>query len=265
MSTPIRRNKETITELLLDAGNSRLKWTVVRGGRRLAGGAVGYAPRTGFESRLRRVLRAARGCRRVRVASVAGTAIARDLRRHLRAAGLPAPQFVRVTRRSHGVVNAYAEPWRLGVDRWVALIGARARYPGRALCLASVGTALTLDLLDAAGRHRGGAIAPGPELMQRALLERTAGIRRRARGGARAGRSLYTRDTRAAIEAGALLACAALIERAVGTATRRLGHRPLLLLAGGGARALQPLLRTRWRRDDELVMRGLQVLAGGDQ
>ncbi|MFO1400670.1 MAG: type III pantothenate kinase [Steroidobacteraceae bacterium] len=254
--------KDTIQQLLLDAGNSRLKWAVARGGRLRARGALPYAPRAGFEAGLRRLVRRASGCGRVLVASVAGAAVERDLRRALRRAGLPPAEFVRVGRRAAGVVNAYEEPWRLGGDRWVALIGAQARHPGRALCVASVGTALTLDLLGADGRHRGGAIAPGPELMVRALLDRTAGIRRRARGGAGAGRSLYTRATRAAIEAGARHACAALIERAVDEGGRRLRRRPLLLLAGGGAARLAPLLRGPRRRDDELVMRGLLVLAG---
>lgn len=253
---------ETISQLLLDAGNTRLKWALVRNERLRARGAIEYTPRTRFESGLRRLLRQAHGCEQVLVSSVAGPGVERELRRALRGAGLPAPRFVRVGRRAGGVVNAYAEPWRLGVDRWVALIGARARYPGRALCLASVGTALTLDLLDASGRHRGGAIAPGPDLMVRALLDRTAGIRRRARGGSGAGRALYTRGTRAAIEAGARHACAALIERAVAEGARRLGRRPDLLLAGGGAAALAPLLRGPRRRDDGLVMRGLLVLAG---
>jgi type III pantothenate kinase len=226
------------------------------------GGALPYAPPARFAAGLRRLRREALGCDRVLVASVASATIERSIRGALRDTARPAPQFVRVARRSCGVVNAYAEPWRLGVDRWVALIGARSCLPGRALCIASVGTALTLDLLDAGGRHRGGAIAPGPDLMVRALLERTAGIARRASGGGGAGRSLYTRSTRAAIEAGARHACAALIERAVEEGRRRLGRRPLLLLTGGGAAALAPLLGGPWRRDEGLVMRGLLALSG---
>lgn len=255
---------ETITRLLLDVGNTRLKWTLARGARLGASGAIDCVPPARFESGLRRLVRRAANIEQVWVASVAGRPVERALRSGLRRGGLPAPRFVRVTARAGGVTNAYAEPWRLGVDRWVALLGARARHPGRALCLASVGTALTIDLLDARGRHRGGAIAPGPELMVRALLDRTAGIRRRARGGAGAGRSLYTDSTRAAIEAGARHACAALVERAVEQGARRLGGRPLLLLSGGGVATLAPLLGTPRRRDDALVMRGLLVLAGGD-
>ena len=262
MRPMINSDIDTVTHLLLDAGNTRLKWARARGTRLLGGGALSYAPPARFAVGLRRLRREALGCDRVFVASVASATIERAIRRALRGAGRPVPRFVRVGRRSCGVVNAYAEPWRLGVDRWVALIGARSRLPGRALCIASVGTALTLDLLDAGGRLRGGAIAPGPDLMVRSLLERTAGIARRAGGGAGAGRSLYTRSTRGAIEAGARHACAALIERAVDEGRRRLGRRPLLLLTGGGASGLAPLLGGSWRRDDGLVMRGLLALSG---
>jgi type III pantothenate kinase len=253
---------ETIAGLLLDAGNSRLKWAWVRRGRLQRGGAVAYTPRRQFDSRLRRLLLQASCAGRVLVCSVAGADIDRCIRRAARAAQLPAPQFARSVRRAAGVTNAYVEPWRLGVDRWVAMIGARQLFPGEALCLVSVGTALTLDLLAASGRHRGGAIVPGPALMVQTLLERTAGIRRRARGGAGVGRRLYARDTRAAIEAGARHACVGVVERALAEGERRLGQRPGLVLSGGGAPGLLSLLGGA-RRCDDLVMRGLLALAAG--
>jgi type III pantothenate kinase len=253
---------EIIADLLLDAGNSRLKWAWVRRGQLRRGGAVAYRPRRQFDNRLRLLLRQASGAGRVLICSVAGADIDRCIRRAARAARLPAPQFARSVRRAAGVTNAYVEPWRLGVDRWVAMIGARQLFPGEALCLVSVGTALTLDLLAASGRHRGGAIVPGPALMVQTLLERTAGIRRRGPDGAGAGRSLYARDTRAAIEAGARHACVGIIERALAEGERRLGQRPGLVLSGGGAAGLLSLLGGA-RRCDDLVMRGLLALAAG--
>jgi type III pantothenate kinase len=59
-----------------------------------------------------------------------------------------------------GVINGYAEPGRLGVDRWLALIGAASR--GHRDCVViDAGSAMTVDLLRADGRHLGGAILPG--------------------------------------------------------------------------------------------------------
>jgi type III pantothenate kinase len=164
------------------------------------------------------------------------------------------------------VRNAYREPWRLGVDRWVALLGAHAAYPGRALCIASVGTAITIDLLDARGRHRGGLIAPGPALMIDTLLDRTAGIRRRAGGGAVAAELqaapgvFWARDTRGALLAGARQAAAALISQAPRAARERLGSAPRLLVTGGGTAAIRSLLRPAARYEPDLVLHGLAVL-----
>ena len=69
------------------------------------------------------------------------------------------------------------------------------RAPARPLCLVAVGTAMTIDLLDAKGRHRGGNIIPGPKLMVESLLENTAGIRRRA-GGRKAANNAVARAGR---------------------------------------------------------------------
>jgi type III pantothenate kinase len=182
------------------------------------------------------------------------------------------------------VRNAYAEPWRLGTDRWVALIGAHAAWPGTALCLAGVGSALTIDLLAPHGRHLGGCIAPGPQMMIESLLRETAGIRRRAQLGSaaaiaralspplRRGRArraapaaLFAAATRDALLAGARYACAALIERASQQARERLGMPVQVLLSGGAADAIAPLLRIDCRREEDLVLHGLLALARAGQ
>ncbi len=132
----------------------------------------------------------------------------------------------------------------------------------RAVLVADIGTATTLYLLDAAGRHRGGAIVPGPQLMIDALLRDTGGIRRRAAAGALRGRRLFARDTAAALAAGALHATAGAIDRAVHQARTELGAGALvLLLTGGAAASVAPLLRTRARLVPDLVLRGLAALA----
>jgi type III pantothenate kinase len=95
------------------------------------------------------------------------------------------------------------------------------------------------------------------------LLSKTSGIRQRA--GRRAGvvrGSLFARTTRAAIEQGSLFAAAAAIDRAAAEARRVLGERaPLVLLTGGGAKAVAPLVRTSYQAVPDLVLQGLAVLA----
>ncbi|MGH8230541.1 MAG: type III pantothenate kinase [Steroidobacteraceae bacterium] len=263
-----------MSRLLLDIGNSRIKWALCgepqpQQRRFLRRGAIDLAPTMRSAAVWSRLLRRVGQPSSVWVCNVAGAEIARQLRTAIRRAGLAAPRFVRTTAAAGGVRNAYPEPWRLGVDRWVALIGARHQFPGKDLCVVGLGTALTIDLLDARGRHRGGGLAPGPQLMIDALLQYTAGIRRRAGGRCVLGAfdaapaTLFARDTRAALLAGARHACAALIERSVRQGRTLLGRAPRLIVAGGAANAIIPLLRSDYRREDDLVLRGLAVLADG--
>lgn len=176
--------------------------------------------------------------------------------------GAPPPEFFVSRRRTAGVVTSYLEPWRLGVDRLVGAIGARHLAAGRPVCIVNVGTAITVDLVDATGRHRGGAIIPGPALMVASLLRHTSGIRRRAQGGSRGVQSLFARTTRTAITQGSRYASAAVIDRAVLEARRALGRRPLVLLTGGGAARVRPLVRTVCRAVPDLVLLGLAIWAG---
>jgi type III pantothenate kinase len=257
--------------LLLDIGNSRLKWALLqdRYGRGAAfsdAGVLELSALSGPGAPFRRLLYSRGPLAGIEVCNVAGAAIEHRVRAIARSAGLAAPHFVRTQARAGGVRNAYAEPWRLGVDRWAALIGARAAHPRRAICLVAVGTAMTIDLLDAVGRHRGGSIMPGPKLMIDALLDRTAGIQRRA-GGRDVSRALpsrrlsaFARNTRDAVTVGAFGAAAGLVQESVRAARTLLGTTPMLILSGGAADALARQLRLRHRRADDLVLRGLAAL-----
>lgn len=71
-----------------------------------------------------------------------------------------------------GVRNGYLEPAKLGVDRWLAILGAYAQVKGACLVI-DCGTAITADYIEADGVHLGGCIAPGIKLMNKALLGST--------------------------------------------------------------------------------------------
>jgi type III pantothenate kinase len=248
--------------LLIDIGNSRIKWATVRGGD--AAGARSRQRslplRGDGAAAFRRLLRgtAARGG--VLAVNVAGTTVERALRRAARAARAPTPVFVRPARAAAGLVNGYREPWRLGADRWVAMLGARHVADGAPVCVIDVGTALTVDVVDGEGRHHGGYIAPGPHLMVDALLRGTRGIRRRARGAPRAG-GAWPRATLPALQQGGVEACAGLIARSHADARRQFGARTRLIVTGGGAAALAGRLPARARLVPDLVLEGLQVWA----
>jgi type III pantothenate kinase len=268
--------------LLVDIGNTRVKWASFVRGRVGRMQAVAHKGRGG-EQIARHIVRAAGSIasaagggprrapkqssvaasdrlERVVVVSVAGArvnrAFADEVRRRL---GI-APEFFRSERRAAGVTTMYGEPWRLGADRLAGAIGAFHLSKHRPVIVAGVGTTMTLDFVDATGRHRGGAIVPAPELMIDSLLWGTHGIRRRAQGG-RGSRGLFARSTRSAISEGARFAAAAVVDRAVVEARELAGARPLVLLTGGAAPEIARLIRTRHRYVPDLVLQGLAVIA----
>ena len=147
-----------------------------------------------------------------------------------------------------GLRIAYAQPQHLGVDRFLALLAAVNSGPA---LVVGVGTALTCDLLDGAGVHRGGRIAPSPRLMREALHARATVLP--VRGGIYAE---FADDTDHALASGCEGAALGLVERSLAEAQRLLGVRPALWLHGGGAPALRERLpQHEWVPD--VVMRGL--------
>lgn len=155
---------------------------------------------------------------------------------------------VRTQQRFAGLRIAYEHPRHLGVDRFLALLS--ALDAGHVL-LVGVGTALTIDLLDGDGLHRGGRIAPSPMLMREALHARASVLP--ASGGVYAE---FADDTAHALASGCEGAALALIERSVAHAQALLGARPALWLHGGGVDVLRDRLPAHHHVPDA-VLRGL--------
>jgi type III pantothenate kinase len=254
-----------MSTLLIDMGNTRIKWSQLRGtvpGRQQA---LPIGAWREFEVALRKLRR----IDSVHVVSVAGTRAELALRSILHRAGLPGPHFARSGEQCAGVTNGYKDAWRLGADRWIAAVGAwHMAGSHRAVCAISAGTALTIDVVDGSGQHRGGLIAPGPSLMVHSLLRYTQGIAPRAAGSVARSKARgkgiirpLADNTRDAIELGSLTAAAALIDRTVGAVRIALGARPVVLLTGGAADLIAPLLATSHRHQPDLVLQGLAVVA----
>lgn len=254
--------------LLIDAGNSRLKWAEVVAGRVRPSPSATWSMAT-LPAVARRVLRAGAKADAVWVCNVAGSRVADALRTAARGAGAPPPRFLRSSAHAGGVRNAYPAPARLGVDRWLAIIAAHRLFPREPVCVVSLGTATTLDLVDARGRHRGGAIIPGATMMVRSLVQGTALIGARAAAGRQRMPALFANDTLAAITGGSLHATLAVLAHAHAEARVLLGREPRLLLTGGGVAALQRLpaarraLGSTWQVVPDLVFDGMIVLAAG--
>lgn len=242
-------------KLLIDLGNTRLKWALWDGAELHSGGAIAHAGERplDFDSLWQQV----HGADVAWVASVASPALDSQLTQSLLARGIRVTQFVRSRAQACGVRNAYAQPERLGVDRFLSLIAAHA-HAHKPTVIVSCGTALTVDALSADGTHRGGLIAAAPELMRSALLGHTA--RLGELGSARVVERADNTDD--AVESGCWLAAAALIERFVARSAREeFNTAPALVLSGGGAQRLAGLVALPSRIDAELVLRGLAMFA----
>jgi type III pantothenate kinase len=241
-------------KLLIDLGNTRLKWAFWDGAELRSGGAVAHAQERlpDFAS----LCKETHGAQEAWVASVAAPALDAQLTQSLQASGVHAAHFVRSTAQACGVRNAYAQPERLGIDRFLSLIAAHGDAR-EATVIASCGTALTLDALAADGTHLGGLIAPAPELMRGALLAHTARL------GELGSAHIVDRadNTADAVESGCWHAAAALVERFVARSAQTLGIAPALVFSGGNAPRLAKLVALPSRIDGELVLRGLARLA----
>ncbi len=239
--------------LLIDIGNSRVKWGWAKAGRIEPGEpfATPACP-DAFAERWADAPPPAQ----VLVANVAGAGLAADLKAWTQKHWRLVPRFIRSEARGFGVTNGYASPEKLGVDRWAALVGARHACPGP-VCVADCGTAITLDVLDGEGRHLGGLIAPGLGLMRGSLARGTSGL------GLAEGEhpDRLARDTAAAIASGTRQAAAGLVEHGFRAAARLLGGEPRLLLTGGDAPNIAAELDIPGELRPDLVLEGLWVMA----
>jgi type III pantothenate kinase len=243
-------------KLLLDLGNTRLKAALLApdGEFRLLG-----------EGRHRDVamnaaLEAALGAvdtplQEAWCVNVAGAASGQAMADAVRAVTGVSLVFLRARGHACGVRCAYAEPGRLGADRWAALLGARGMTRGACL-VADAGSALTIDAMAAEGEHLGGWILPGLAMMLEALESRTGDLSGLRRASGQAEPAGFPADTAPAMEHGAVLAAAGAIEAALARLEARSAAPARLFLTGGDAALLLPEL-ARAEHVPELVLRGL--------
>lgn len=233
--------------LLIDAGNTRLKWAVVEKNHWRAQGSCEYA---GLEA-LATQLTAGSLCY---IASVANGAHEQQLAALLDGAGIAA-KWLKAEPDFGGVKNSYLAPSQLGVDRWMGLIAARQRTRGPVLVV-SVGTAMTVDALAADGTFLGGVIVPGVTLMRQALAQGTARV-----ADAAGHWQAFPRTTADAVRSGIVAALCGAIERQHARLAEVAHATPECLLTGGDAEMLLPYLSVPAERALSLVLEGVDCVA----
>jgi type III pantothenate kinase len=238
--------------LLVDLGNSRLKWALLESDQAAVLGPVEAISHRDLDlaSLLQQHWQGLRP-RRAIICSVAGAERDQQLRQWIKQTWGISPFFFTSSYAYPGMRNGYAQPEKLGNDRWLGCIAAHQRCQGP-VALVDAGTAITLDLVDGQGQHQGGWIIPGLASMGRCLLQNTA-----IAATDFASTDLSPgRDTASAIGQGALLACLGAIEL---VAQR---HTPgySWLLTGGDAEQIAPLLGFDHQRIDHLLLQGLTLI-----
>jgi type III pantothenate kinase len=249
--------------LLVDVGNTRIKWATLAGERLVGHGTAVH--RGSLDAAIAALAASLSDpAPRIVVANVAGEPVAARLRALVAARPGASLELVATTAERFGVRCAYTDPSRLGVDRWVALLAAYRAARGAA-CVIDAGTAATFDAVDAVGRHLGGLIVPGTRLLAGALDSGTSDIGPTAPTvSVPRGLEVLGRSTEAAVSNGAWLALAAALDRAVAAVAQGLGTRPTVFLTGGDASILHGWLETPVVLRADLVLEGLALFARSD-
>ncbi|MFN2349415.1 MAG: type III pantothenate kinase [Thioalkalivibrio sp.] len=248
------------TRLLLDSGNSRLKWAFMDGGTEPALRGVVIADDTALEG-LAQALRQG-GCGvpdAIHVLSVRGVAFEEELRDACDRLHWPQPRIYHARDEGDGVHPAYPEPILLGADRYGAMVAAHRLFDGPVLVV-DCGTAVTVDALAAGGRHMGGLILPGLWLMRNALDAGTAAVQQ-VKGDV--AHCLLADNTAQAVAGGTLLGLASAVDGLCDRVTETLGVTPHRLLCGGDAAELMSWLKGPYQHCPWLVLQGLDYMTGG--
>jgi type III pantothenate kinase len=232
-------------KLLIDAGNTRIKWAFVKDGEWLNSGALPIEQANELAQHLNDISQV----QQIWVSNVAGENVAQNI---LALSSRPV-NFITARVAQCGVRNNYTDVTQLGSDRWAALIAAW-HLIGSACLVVNCGTAMTVDTLSNQGEFIGGLILPGTNMMQQSLASGTAQLK--SHSGKYAAFPLNTAD---AIFSGAIQASSGAIQRQYGLLN---DNAAPILLSGGASVVLQPHLnKLPIRVSDNLVLQGLGLIA----
>jgi type III pantothenate kinase len=236
--------------VLIDAGNTRLKWVFVVDGQWQDHGNSDY----GNLSALASVLSAGMKCT---IASVTCVDHEHQLKTLLTRFAIE-PRWLAATAQFQDVINTYVNPAQLGVDRWMCVLAARLRSRSATLVV-SAGTALTVDAMSAEGHFLGGLIVPGHSLMQQSLLHGTAQI-----GATLGDCQPFPRSTADAVHSGIIAALCGAVRQQHAELARKYGYEPRCVLTGGDALLLQPYLGLTAEHAPYLVLEGIDRMVRED-
>lgn len=155
-----------------------------------------------------------------------------------------------------GLVMQVDEPERVGSDRIVVAVAALEHYQPP-LLLIDMGTATTIDAVEAGNLYLGGCILPGVQIAANALHDKTAQL---PAVKLERPRRVIGKNTMECMQSGAVYGTAALIDGMLDRMEEELGHPATTVATGGFSRFILPLCRKKILLDEHLLLRGLYIL-----
>ncbi len=251
--------------LLIDAGNSRIKWCLHDSVENRFGldGAVFY-DKAELPTLFSRHWSQFDCPERVVVSNVSGQQLSENLDIWVEKAWQIKTEYVITEAFSSGVSNAYSDYTKLGVDRWMAIIAGWQRFSDekKAVCVVDCGTATTIDGISVSGQHLGGLIIPGYSMMQEMLINNTADIAMTSKV---LPSIIFSSSTEGCVNSGCYLAMVSIIDRVTTSMQSDYEQKVNCIITGGNAELIVEQLAEKFEYEPKLVLHGLAMFPGKDQ
>ncbi|WP_163835750.1 type III pantothenate kinase [Spartinivicinus ruber] len=243
-----------MNRLEIDVGNTRIKWRYLEKGSFISKGALALAKTAELVSNLQM-----QGLvpQQIVVANVAGDKVQSQLCVSCQQGWGVEPHFVKTQKNAYGIEVAYADVSKLGVDRWLAMLGCHHLYPDYNKVVVSLGSAITIDVIKSNGRHEGGYIVPGFRLMRESLRVNTAQVQVDKTDQQRID---LGKNTAEAVEHGMLKMVIAFIE-SVAAPIKLQNDQTVVVITGGDAATIASSLTVDYLHKPELVLDGLSLVS----
>jgi len=239
------------TKLLFDIGNSRIKWVYSRGEQFESEGSIAVADISA------KLLQKSFGSQlppdTIWISNVGSMVVLDQLNQWFSSEYKIAPKVIEVSQRCCGITNHYHSKETLGVDRWLAAIGARSVVEKGHVIIIDAGTAVTIDWLSESNQYEGGTIVPGVDLMHDALTSRTAGIKSEFSWA----QHILGKTTLECVNSGVSFAIVGAVERIVQQLTHHIAEPVSLILTGGSAKSISMRSSLEFRMENNLVLLGV--------
>lgn len=231
-------------KLMLDAGNTRIKWVLANDGKWEERGVISVD----HSSDLKKLVKKNGSVEQIWASNVAGERVEKDIRD----LGIQQTNFIQSQKTCCGVRNGYKDPKQLGSDRWLAMIAAWNLKGDKCLVVNS-GTATTIDALSESGEFQGGLILPGLEMMIESLSLNTSGLKK-----TQGEFQEFPCSTADAITSGVIQATCGAIDRQ----RDKLGGQDIpVILSGGAAHMLEKHLGKVVQTEEYLVLLGIEQVS----